>query len=99
MAELVDAPDSKSGGRKAVGVRVPLPAPEKINRLRCAGNFGFRMGFVRALFPNRAGGNRRPQPHEGIVSAQKSAGVPARRRRSGYGSVENVGFLLAESFF
>src|SRR5881397_628281 len=26
MAELVDAPDSKSGGRKAVGVRVPLPA-------------------------------------------------------------------------
>jgi len=26
MAELVDAPDSKSGSRKAVGVRVPLPA-------------------------------------------------------------------------
>ena len=27
MAELVDAPDSKSGFRKEVGVRFPLPAP------------------------------------------------------------------------
>ena len=27
MAELVDAPDSKSGIRKDVGVRFPLPVP------------------------------------------------------------------------
>ena len=27
MAELVDAPDSKSGGSDIVGVRFPLPAP------------------------------------------------------------------------
>ena len=26
MAELADAPDSKSGARKGVGVRLPLPA-------------------------------------------------------------------------
>lgn len=29
MAKLVDATDSKSVGRKAVGVRVPLPVPMK----------------------------------------------------------------------
>jgi hypothetical protein len=34
MAELVDAPDSKSGSRKAVGVRVPLPACILCYRLR-----------------------------------------------------------------
>lgn len=28
MAELVDAADSKSAGRKPLGVRVPLPVPE-----------------------------------------------------------------------
>lgn len=30
MAELVDAPDSKSGIRKDVGVRFPLPVPKLI---------------------------------------------------------------------
>ena len=29
MAELVDAVDSKSTGRKALGVRFPLPVPEE----------------------------------------------------------------------
>ena len=32
MAELVDAPDSKSGFRKEVGVRFPLPAPSALRR-------------------------------------------------------------------
>ena len=28
VAELVDAPDSKSGSRQGVGVRFPSPAPQ-----------------------------------------------------------------------
>tara|TARA_B100000686_G_C16629913_1_gene884074 strand:- start:253 stop:396 length:144 start_codon:yes stop_codon:yes gene_type:complete len=31
VAELVDAPDSKSGSLLGVGVRFPSPAPTKIN--------------------------------------------------------------------
>jgi hypothetical protein len=34
MAELVDAVDSKSTGRKALGVRVPLPVPSIIKGLQ-----------------------------------------------------------------
>ena len=34
MAELVDAPDSKSGIRKDVGVRFPLPVPKPIHLLK-----------------------------------------------------------------
>ena len=33
MAELVDAPDSKSGFRKEVGVRFPLPAPQEYDEI------------------------------------------------------------------
>jgi hypothetical protein len=34
MAELADAEDSKSSGRKAVGVRLPLRAPNLLQRIR-----------------------------------------------------------------
>ncbi len=32
VMELVDVPDSKSGARDGVGVRVPPPAPHKLKR-------------------------------------------------------------------
>ena len=34
VAESVDAPDSKSGFRKEVGVRVPPPAPSLLTNAR-----------------------------------------------------------------
>jgi len=34
MAKLADAADLKSAGRKAVGVQIPLWAPNKINKLQ-----------------------------------------------------------------
>ena len=45
MAELVDAPDSKSGIREGVGVRFPLPVPNTENNAvrfrRDADQFGW----------------------------------------------------------
>jgi hypothetical protein len=55
VVELADAPDSKSGGGNSVWVRLPPPAPYKINNLRgfmlflnwviCADCNGFVMVF------------------------------------------------------
>ena len=54
MAELADAPDSKSGGRKAVWVRFPPPAP--IVFYIIAGPNGARKTtFAREFLPNYAG--------------------------------------------
>ena len=47
MAELVDAPDSKSGSGNRVGVRFPLPAPNSGNLMKfcssCGGPVSYRV--------------------------------------------------------
>ena len=51
MVELVDAPDSKSGGLRPLGVRVPLPA------------LGIAPEDHIEAFPSRACGRARPGVH------------------------------------
>jgi hypothetical protein len=43
MAELVDAPDSKSGDGNIVGVRFPLPAPLCESQISVEANIGLPM--------------------------------------------------------
>ncbi len=63
MVELVDAPDSKSGGLRPLGVRVPLPA----------------LGFDPELTCHMEGLLTRPdrsEPSSGVLPAPR---LPARR--------------------
>jgi hypothetical protein len=48
VVELVDAPDSKSGARNGVRVRVPPPAP--INAVLGPGKPGSLIAQIRPLF-------------------------------------------------
>jgi hypothetical protein len=46
MAELADAPDSKSGSRKRVGVRPSLWAPQSEQRLENVSILGLEIGLT-----------------------------------------------------
>jgi hypothetical protein len=79
MAELVDAPDSKSGSRKAVGVRVPLPACILSYRLR---------GTTSAVWPNARGSHAQSRVAEillarDVVAGKNCAGLVADATRPG----------------
>jgi hypothetical protein len=84
MAELADAPDLGSGVRKDVGVRVPLPAPNKL----C----GY-VGMADEL-PSEGSGETREGSSPFICTNYGKVAEFGRRRSSakGVGSKEFRGF-------